>query len=113
MSTNSTITTITHTSSRPKCWMPRANSVSGSRTRARAAIAPYAVSAPARSTSTRAVPLRTEVPRNTAFVRCASGASAGTSSAGRFATGNDSPVRLGSVTRKSVAASTRPSAGIG
>ena len=57
------------------------------------------------------MPLRTDAPRNTTFVRRASGASAGTTP-GCFSTGNDSPVMLASLTRKSLASRIRPSAGI-
>ena len=57
------------------------------------------------------MPLRTEAPRKTALVRAAMGAS-GRIIPGRFSTGNDSPVMLASLTRKSCASMTRPSAGI-
>ena len=58
---------------------------------------------------TLAVPLRTDAPRNTTFVLRASGASAATIP-GCFSTGNDSPVMLASLTRKSPA-SRDPSVG--
>jgi hypothetical protein len=110
ISTYSTISTITRSSSTPNCWMPRANSVSGGASRSRCATAPKAVCSPVCTTSTVAVPLRTDVPRYTALVRRAGGVSAG-STPGCFSTGKDSPVRLASLTRKSRLSSTRPSAG--
>src|SRR3546814_3499860 len=67
-------------------------------------MAPNSVSRPVLATSTFAVPLRTEAPRNTQFVRFVIGASAATRP-GRFSTGKDSPVMLASLTRKSDARS--------
>ena len=90
--------------------MPRANSVSGTCAASSVAIAPKAVRWPVSTTSTRALPLLTDVPANTQLPRRASGASAA-ATPGAFSTGNDSPVRLASETRKSRAASTIPSAG--
>jgi hypothetical protein len=58
-----------------------------------------------------AVPLRTDVLRKTQFVRSVIGASARTIP-GCFSTGKDSPVMLASVTRKSAASMTTPSAGM-
>jgi hypothetical protein len=73
--------------SRKPYWrIPRSNSVSGGRSRRRAAIAPNAVSAPVRTTRARAVPLRTDVPMKTQFARSARLASAG-AGPGCFSTG--------------------------
>ena len=63
ISTNSTITTITRSSSTPNCCTPRANSVSGAAARRRSATAPNAVRSPVCTTRTLALPLRTEVPK--------------------------------------------------
>jgi len=57
------------------------------------------------------VPLRTDAPRNTQLLRSVIGASARTVP-GRFSTGKDSPVMLASVTRKSAASISTPSAGM-
>ena len=110
VTTNRTIAIITLISRYPKRRTPRANSVSGGLALRRSAMAPNSVAAPVRTANTRAVPLRTEAPRNTLLLRPETGASADTMP-GRFSTGNDSPVMLASVTRKSCASSTRPSAG--
>jgi hypothetical protein len=63
-------------------------------------MAPNSVRRPVFTASTLAVPLRTDAPRKTALVRAAMGAS-GEMIPGRFSTGNDSPVMLASLTRKS------------
>ena len=105
------MTTIARIRRYPNWRTPRPKSVSGWRALSRAAIAPNAVRRPVSTTRTFAVPLWTEAPRKTAFVR-AERAASGFTIPGCFSTGNDSPVMLASLTRKSAASITRPSAGI-
>ena len=95
----------------PNWRMPRPKSVSGRRALSLAAIAPNAVRRPVSTTRTFAVPLWTEAPRKTTFVR-AERAASGFTIPGRFSTGNDSPVMLASLTRKSFPSITRASAGM-
>ena len=109
-STATTTTSITRSSISPKRRAPRAKSLSGTGCARRPPTSPSAVARPVAVTSTVAVPLRTELPRNTQLVRLRSGASALATPAA-FSTGNDSPVRLASTTRKSRAARITPSAG--
>ena len=85
--------------------MPRSNSVSGGRSVRRCAIAPNSVDgAGARRSGTRALPLRTLVPRKTTVGALAERrASAGRRARGRFSTGKLSPVSTASLTKQSVA----------
>ena len=92
--------------------MPRANSVSGACEPSRAAISPSAVARPVRTTSIVGGAAAHRSAENALLVRAASGASAATVP-GCFSTGKGGvPPRGGrSLTRKSRASSTRPSAG--
>ena len=108
--TKNTITTMIRTRRYPNCRTPRANAGSAGRVLSRAATSPNAVARPVFTTSTVAVPLRTDVPMKAQLVRPDIGAPALTAP-GSFSTGIDSPVRLASVTRKSRAARITPSAG--
>ncbi len=110
-STAVTITSITR-SSRPPNWRrPRSNSVSGGRSTSERSIWPSSVCRPQRTASRRAVPLRSEVPRNRQLSRCARAASLATRLA-CFCTGKVSPVSRAWLTKQSRASTSRPSAGI-
>ena len=105
------MTIITRIKRYPNWRTPRAKSVSGWRVLSRAAIVPNAVRRPVSTARIFAVPLWTDAPRKTAFVR-AERAASGFTVPRRFSTGKDSPVMLASLTRKSSASITSPSAGI-
>ena len=95
--------------------MPCSKSVSGGRNFKRSAIWPKAVPAPVWTIRAWAVPLRTLVPIKTQLVRAAKPAVAATSSAlcaTFFSTGKVSPVSTAWLTKKSLATSKTPSAGI-
>ncbi len=91
--------------------MPRAKSVSGAARRKVAPILATSVSSPVFIASTVPVPLRTEVPAKTILVR-AIGAAACAAGPGCLVTGKLSPVSTDSLTLRSMASMTTPSAGI-
>ena len=74
-------------------------------------MAPNSVLAPVSTTTAVAVPLTTCVPRYTAFMRCASGAS-GALVPACFSAGYDSPVSAAWSTKRSFASSSRASPGM-
>ena len=90
-----------------KRWIPRSNSLSGGRARRRVAMSPNFVAAPVAVTTAVAVPLTTEVPRNTA-PRSPCGPDW---LAASFSAGIDSPVSAASCTCRSRAERRRASAG--
>ncbi len=108
--TSSTITTITRSSSTPNAAMPRSNSDGGSAAPRCVAMPPTSVSWPVAVISITPLPLRTEVPRNTLLSR-AFGAAFSAHGPTCFSTGNDSPVRLASLSIRSRASISTPSAG--
>ena len=90
---------------------PSWNSVCGCRSPRPSAIRPNSARPPVATTTAVQLPDWSTVPMKTQLVRSASGASCGTG-AGSLATGSDSPVRMLSSHRRSLAVSTRMSAGM-
>ena len=109
--TNSTRKATVRMMSSAKCRMPRWNSVSGGGVDRRAAMSPNAVSRPVATTTARAVPLTTDVPRNTRFLASAGCRGGVARSLASFSAGIDSPVSAACCTWRSRAASSRASAG--
>ena len=75
------------------------------------AIRPISVAAPVAVTTKRPAPRATVVPASSEVCRSASGASAGSGGAARLLVASDSPVSADSSTCRSVASTSRPSAG--
>ena len=93
-------------------WSRRAWSGVRARSRdAAPAIRPISVSAPVAVTTKRPRPRATVVPASTQVRRSAGGASAGSGGSARLLRGTDSPVSADSSICRSVASSSRPSAG--
>jgi len=109
-STNSTSRMVSRRINVPKAWVPRSKAVAGGRTASVSAISASAVSWPVCTTTTRPLPLTTEVPIRTTFAAAVISVAVSAKTA-CFSTGYDSPVSIAWLTKRSRASIMRPSAG--